>query len=95
MVAVDDVLGSNPFLAGLQSDGNSVLVAAADQSDFAAVETKVTCIYVGRHIHTGQMADMDGPVGVGQSCCDEGSFMFHQLYVVRGVVGLRSFKGQI
>ncbi len=68
MVAVHYLLRGDSFLAGTQSDGHSVLVTAAYHHNVLAFEAQETCIYIGRYIYSGKMADMYRSVGIGESC---------------------------
>ena len=69
MVAVNDILRGNTFGAGLESDGHTVLVAAADKQHLPSVKTHVARIDVGRHIDACEMADMHRAVGIRQCRC--------------------------
>ena len=66
VVAVDDVLRCYAFAAGLDSDGHAVFVAAADKHHLLALGAQVACVDVSRNVHTGQVTDVYGSVGVGQ-----------------------------
>ena len=74
VVAVHDVLRRAALLARLDGDGHAVLVGAADVQHFPAAHPQVADVDVGRHIDTGQVADVDRTVGVGQRTGHEGSF---------------------
>ncbi len=79
MVAVYDILRSDALLAGLQGDGYSMLVAAAYHDGILAAQAQEAGIDVGGYIYSGEMADMNGTIGIGQSRGDEGAaeFLFH------------------
>lgn len=78
VVAVDDILRCNTFSLSLNGDGHTVLVATANHEDFAALEAKITGIDVGGDVYSGEVADVDGAVGVWESSGDEGAFeIFH------------------
>ncbi len=81
MVAVHHILRRDALLAGAYGDGHSVLVAAADEQHFAALQAQIACVDVGRHVHSGQMAYVHRAVGIGESCSDESAFEFivHEL----------------
>ncbi len=64
MVAVHDVLRGHALLAGLDGDGHAVLVGAADEEHLLAVVAQIARVDVGRDIDAGEVADVDGTVGV-------------------------------
>ena len=66
MIAIDDLLYSDAFLAGTDSDGYTVFVGAANEENFLALETKVTDVDVGRNIYSCKVTDMNRSVGVRQ-----------------------------
>lgn len=67
MVAVDYILGSDAFLACLDGDGHTVFVASSHHHDVFSAQTHIARIDVGWYVYSGEMADMDGTVGVGES----------------------------
>lgn len=64
VVAVDDVLRCDTFGAGLESDGHTMLVAAADECHGAAGKAEIACVDIGGHIYAGEMADVHRAIGV-------------------------------
>ena len=74
MVAVDDLLGRDALLAGLDGDGHTVFVRSADGDHVAAFEPQVTGIDIRRYVDTGQVTDMDGTVGIGECRSHEIAF---------------------
>ncbi len=77
VVLVHDLLRGNPGLAGLDGDGYPVFVAAADEQHVFPAHAQVSYIDVSGDIGAGQMADVDGTVGVGKRTGHEGSFVAH------------------
>ena len=77
VVLVHDVLGCDAPLAGLDGDGDAVLVGAANEDNVLAPHPEVTDIDVTGDIGTGQMADMDRTVGVRKRTGHKGSFVGH------------------
>ena len=83
VIAVHDVLGGDTLLAGLYGDGYAMLVAAADHEHVLTAQAEIAGVDVGRHIYTGEVADVDRAVGVGESGGDESTFeIFHNFYAV-------------
>ena len=81
VITVHYILGGDTLLAGLDGDRHAMLVAAADEQHFAALQAQIACVDVGRHVHSGQMAYVHRAVGIGESCSDESAFEFivHEL----------------
>ena len=79
VVTVDDVLGRHAFLARFQGDGHAMLVAAANHADLAVVEAQIAGVDIRRHVDSGEMSDVDGAVGIGESCGDKCSLVVHNL----------------
>ena len=80
MIAVADVLRRDALLSGAYGDGHAVLVAAADEDNVLFLQTQIAYINVGRNIYTGQMADVNTAVGIGQGggdSCAFKLFLFH------------------
>lgn len=79
MVAVDHFLRGDALLAGAQGDGYTVFVAAADHHYVLALETHVARVDVSRDIDSGEVSDVNGPVGIGEGGGDECTleFLFH------------------
>ena len=75
VVAVDDLLGRDPLLAGLDGDGHAVLVRSADRNHVAAPQPQIARVDVRRYVDARQMADMHGTVGIGQRRSDEITFV--------------------
>ena len=67
VVAVNNLLNRNAFLAGTNRYRHAVLVAATDKKAFATLQPQIACIDVSRHIDTSQMPDMNRSVCVRQS----------------------------
>ncbi len=74
VVAVNDHLGGDALLAGLEGDGYAVFVGAAYVDHILPFQPQVAGVDVGRDVYAGQMADMDGAVGIGQGRSDQVSF---------------------
>ena len=74
MVAVDDLLGRNALLAGLDGDGHTVFVGSADRNHVAALEPQITGINIRRYVDSRQVADMYGTVGIGECRCHKIAF---------------------
>ena len=74
VVAVDHLLRGDAFLAGFQGDGHAVLIRAPDEKDLFAFGAEVADVDIGRHIDPGQVADVNGAVGIGQGGGDGGAF---------------------
>ena len=84
MIAVHDVLRGHALILSLDSDGHTMLVATADHSHLAAIQTHITRINIGGNIYAGQMSDVDRPVGVWKGCGDQGSLILfvHDVYIL-------------
>ena len=85
VVAVHDILGRAALFLGADGDGHAVLVAAADEEHVLALQAQVADVDVGGYVDAGQMADVDGAVGVGQGARHESSLeflFFHIVFVV-------------
>ena len=79
MVFVDNILRRDPFLTGLDGDRHPVFVRTAHRNHIGTPQTQVTGIDVRRDIHPGQMADMNGPVGIRQGRSNQITFvLFHE-----------------
>lgn len=76
MVAVYNLLGCDTLLAGAQGDGHTVLVAAPDHHHIFAFEAQIAGVDVGRYVYSGEVAYMNGAVGVRKRCCYERAFEF-------------------
>ena len=66
VVTIDYVLRGDAFLTGTDGNGHTVLIASADEHHVLLLQSQVAHINVGRYIDTGQVADMNTSVGVGQ-----------------------------
>lgn len=69
-----------PFFFCADSDGHSVLVASADESNVLFLKSEIAHIDVCRHINSGQVADVHSAVGVRQGGGYGGAlemFIFH------------------
>ena len=79
VVLVHNVLRRTALLAGLDGDGHSVLVRAADVEHVLAAHPEIPDIDIGRYIDAGKVADVNGTVGVRQRAGHQGSFviLFH------------------
>ena len=66
MIAIDNLLYSDAFLAGTDGDGYTVFVGAANEENILALETKVADVNVGRNINSCEVTDMNRAVGVRQ-----------------------------
>ena len=66
MVAVNDILRGDAFLAGTDGDGYTMLVASADEQHVLLLQSEVAHIDVGRHIDTCQVANVYAAIGVRQ-----------------------------
>ena len=82
MVTIYNLLGGNTLLAGALCHGNTMLIAATHKKHVLALQAQVAHIDVGRHIDTGQVADVDRTVGVGQRTGHKGSFELFLHYFV-------------
>ena len=79
MIFVHYILRGHSVGACLYGDRHAVLIGAADEEDILSPHPEISYIYVGRHIDSGQMADMHRTVGVRQSACHKRSLevLFH------------------
>ena len=77
MVLVHNILRSYALFAGLDGDGHAVFVAAADEHHILPAHAQVADIDVSGNVSAGQVADMDGTVGVGKCAGHKGSFVTH------------------
>ena len=50
-----------------------MLIASADKHHFLFLQSQITHVDVGRHIHSGEMADVYSSVGVRQGCRNGGA----------------------
>ena len=66
VIAIDDLLYGDAFLAGTDGDGYTMFVGAANEENFFALETKVADVDVGRNIYSCKVTDMNRSVGVRQ-----------------------------
>ena len=67
MIAVHHVLHGASLLLGADGHGHAVLIASTHKQHLATLQTQVSCIDVGRHIHASQVADVHRPIGIRQS----------------------------
>ena len=67
MISVDNVLRSHTLLAGFESDGHTVLVAAAYHLHVASAQAQIAGVDVGRDVDTGKVADVYGSIGIWES----------------------------
>ena len=83
MVAVNYLLNGDAFLAGTNGDGYTVFVRTANEEHITTFQSEIAHINVGWYIHTSQVANMDGTVGIGQCRSDGCPFkmLFHKSYV--------------
>ena len=77
VVLVHDILRRDTLVFRLDGDGHAVLVAAADKQHILSPHAEVTDIDVAGDVGTGQVADMDRTVGIGECTGHESSFMAH------------------
>ena len=84
MVSVHDVLRGASLLLSLDGDRNSMLIRAADVEDVLSSHPQISHIDIRRHIHSGQMADMDGTVRIRQCAGHKRSveFLFHYMIFI-------------
>ena len=95
VVAVHDVLRGDALLAGLDGDGDAVLVAAADEHHVLAAHAEIADVDVAGDVGAGEVADMDGAVRVGKGTGDQGSFA-HTIIMYRySFLSLPSFPSSI
>jgi hypothetical protein len=64
MVSVHDLLRRNTLAIGANRNRDTVLVGAADENDIAPPEPLVPDVNIRRNVGPGQMAQVQGPVGV-------------------------------
>ena len=76
VVTVNNILWGNALLTCPDGDGHSVFVRPADEEYIFLLQAQVTHVDVGRNIHTGEVANVYGTVGVGQRRSDGCSFEF-------------------
>ncbi len=76
MITVHYILGGDTLLAGLDGDRHPMLVTAAYEQHLLSLEAEISRIDVGGNIDSGQMADMNRPVGVWQGRRDKCSLEF-------------------
>ena len=81
MVAVHDVLRRDTFGFRLDGDWHTVLVRAANHNHVFTFESEIAGVDVGRHIHTGEVSDVDRTVCVWQSCCNQRAFEFFFFHI--------------
>ena len=74
MVAVAHVLRRDTLFLGPQGDGNTVLIAAADEDNLLLFESQIAHVDVGRHVDSRQMTNVNAPVGIGQCRRNRGAF---------------------
>ena len=79
MVPVDDILRTHPLTTCLQGYGNAMLIRSADMDNVLSAQPLVTGINIGRHIHTGQVTQVEGAVGIGECRGNEVSFVIFHL----------------
>ena len=92
VVAVNHVLRCAAFLLRADGDWNSMFVAASHKQHLLALQTKIACIDICRHIHAGQVSDMHRAVGVRKCRRDGGSFEFLFHFVGDFDLILQSYK---
>mgnify|MGYP007068610274 CR=1 FL=1 len=66
MIFIHYLLWGNAFFSGLDGDGHPMFVGTSDKYDFLAPGAQITGINIGRHVDTGQVANVNGSVGIGQ-----------------------------
>ncbi len=76
VVFVHYVLRGDAFATGLDGNGDSVFVGTAYPDHVAPPFAEVADIDVRRHVDSGQVADVDGAVGVGQGRSDQIALVF-------------------
>ena len=74
MVAVAHILRRDTLFLGPQGDGNTVLIAAADEDNLLLFESQIAHVDVGRHVDSRQMTNVNAPVGIGQCRRNRGAF---------------------
>lgn len=74
VVTIHDVLRSNALSFSFYSDWNTMLVATTDHDDVATLQAQVTGVNVGGNVNSGEVTDVDGAVGVWESCSYESAF---------------------
>jgi hypothetical protein len=78
VIMVYDLLGSDPFLPGLDGDGNAVFIGTADKNNVFSLAPQVTGINVCRNVNACQVPYMHRSVGIWQGGCNEMSAgLFH------------------
>ena len=80
MIAVYDILRGDTLFFGLDGDGHSMLVAAADEEHLLTFHAEIAGIDIGRHVDAGQMPDMHRTVGIRQSRSDKRTLEIFHIY---------------
>ena len=81
MIAVNHILRSDAFFLRSQRDRHSVFIRSTNHQNLFSLQTKIACINIGRHIHSGQMTDVHRPVRIRQRRSNQCSLklFFHTL----------------
>ncbi|OPZ72067.1 MAG: hypothetical protein BWY83_00832 [bacterium ADurb.Bin478] len=74
IVAINQLLRSDALLFRSDGNGHAVFICAADVQHIAFLHALVTNIDVRGQIGAGQMAQMDGAIGIGQCAGDKDAF---------------------
>ena len=89
MVFIYHLLGGDGFFFCFYGNGHAVLVAAANKLNVFAFAAQIAHVNIGGQVATCKVANVHGPVGVGQGGGYKMSFKSHN----SGVKILRLFVG--
>ena len=81
MVLVNNILRTYLFLSRLDGNGHAMLIGTADEQHILSPQPQVAHINIGRHIHPGQVADVNRTVGIRQGGGDEMPFEFLDIVI--------------
>ena len=71
VIAIDHVLWRYPFSPRSQHDGHAMLIRATDEDQVFAKQAPVAAIDIRGQVGTRQVADVQGPIGIGKRCGDQ------------------------
>ena len=81
VVAVAHVLRRDTLFLRTDSDGHTMLIAAANEHHLLFFEAQIAHVNIGRHIDSCQMANVNASVGIGQSRRNGGAFKLRFLHL--------------
>ena len=77
VVAIHYFLNRDSFLSCADSNGYAVLIRAANKEYRTMLQPQVAHVNISRYIYASEVSDMNGPIGVGECCCNKISFKCH------------------